>query len=367
MLDRIVAVLAAAAAVSVSHAQINPPIGPVGPSLSEIDQIEPRRAVSAGPITTPGSYYLSGNASSIGSGVIIAVGSVTLDLAGFTLTGDNNGPNDFGIWVTANSDEPVVIKNGTVKNFEGGGVEVVNDAQPVLLHNVSAVRNGFGFRIPGGASLAGCHALNNAGNGFEIGDPNLPGRISNLERCTSTGHGIGFRIWNARLLGCRASGATSTGFIVNDGTLVECIANSNGVQGFNGRDASFVACAATSNGTVGFQLIGGSIEGSRTRDNQIGFEISTQAHARECVSLQDATGATVSFSSLFERSSVIFPSTRGILASNNAIVLDNHIRVINNVDAITVSGTGSVIGREVTFTSPGNTNYVKPVGANLIY
>src|SRR5262245_32112399 len=78
---------------------LNPPLGPVAPTLKTLTDVEPRIAISAANtpgdadsvfrITQPGSYYLTGNVTGVAGrhGVEIAANSVTLDLNGFDLAG----------------------------------------------------------------------------------------------------------------------------------------------------------------------------------------------------------------------------------------------------------------------------------------
>src|SRR6185436_1945782 len=89
---------------------LNPPAGPVGPTMKPLSEIEPRIAISALTtpgdadslfrITQPGSYYLTGNVTGVSgkSGIGIASSGVTLDLSGFELLGVAGSAN--GIFTT---------------------------------------------------------------------------------------------------------------------------------------------------------------------------------------------------------------------------------------------------------------------------
>jgi hypothetical protein len=101
---------------------INPPAGPVGSTPGP----EPRVAVNSVNtppsgnalfrISQPGSYYLTGNISvtSPGSAVLIAVPGVTLDLNGFTITG--NGGNSVGVAFY----ESTTVRNGHLRSLGFG-------------------------------------------------------------------------------------------------------------------------------------------------------------------------------------------------------------------------------------------------------
>lgn len=105
------------------------PAAPPGPAMKTLAQIEPRIPITNLPtrIERPGSYYLVSNLTSSSHGIVVATNGVTLDLMGFTLSGDGDTV-DCGIWVGGSADAPVcgaVIRNGTVRNF-GNGIRVEN-------------------------------------------------------------------------------------------------------------------------------------------------------------------------------------------------------------------------------------------------
>src|SRR5438045_1078006 len=90
-------VTAMATVVWVNAGDINPPAGPVTPTMRTLDQIEARVIVNATNtpgdgtstfiISAPGSYYLSANITGDPGkhGVSIQADDVTLDLNGFAL------------------------------------------------------------------------------------------------------------------------------------------------------------------------------------------------------------------------------------------------------------------------------------------
>ena len=113
--------VAALAAMPALAGDLNPPAGPVAPTMKPLTDVEPRIAVNATNtpgnttnqfiITQPGSYYLTGNIAGVSgkSGILVASNGVTLDLMGFTMVGVS-GPVD-GITMTGFF-ENVVIRNG---------------------------------------------------------------------------------------------------------------------------------------------------------------------------------------------------------------------------------------------------------------
>jgi len=86
--------------------------------------IETRTAISSVPFTISqgGSYYLTSSISATGDGILITASHVTLDLNGFTLSGDG-GLSDIGVEVRGVTNAPVqgvVISNGGIVGFGGG-------------------------------------------------------------------------------------------------------------------------------------------------------------------------------------------------------------------------------------------------------
>jgi hypothetical protein len=90
-----------------------------------VEETEPRIPISSLPFTidTPGSYYLTGDLTSTGHGIIVEADHVTIDLNGFSLIGSDSGIYS-GIYMVERSN--VEIRNGTVTGFKGGGIDEWN-------------------------------------------------------------------------------------------------------------------------------------------------------------------------------------------------------------------------------------------------
>ena len=98
-----------------------------GVSMKTLDEVEPRGLINSLPhtITTPGSYYVVSNLTSTGHGIVIESSGVTVDLMGFTLTGDET-VIDIGLHVAgtlSNQFENITVRNGHIHNF-GFGLQV---------------------------------------------------------------------------------------------------------------------------------------------------------------------------------------------------------------------------------------------------
>lgn len=98
--------------------------GPLQPSagpeemMKSLDQIEPRTPINELPftITESGSYFITGDLTVSGDGIVVEADHVSIDLMGYSLTGD--GSSGQGISVT--DADGVTIRNGAILAFEDG-------------------------------------------------------------------------------------------------------------------------------------------------------------------------------------------------------------------------------------------------------
>ena len=100
------------------------PPGAPGETMKSLEQVEPRTPISSLPytITESGSYYVTGNLSSTTNGIVIEASGVTVDLMGFSITGDGSN-GDYGIYVDGSTNaviENLVIKGGRIGGFFEG-------------------------------------------------------------------------------------------------------------------------------------------------------------------------------------------------------------------------------------------------------
>ncbi len=207
---RVCVVAAAGLCAGVAGAgPIDPPVGPVSPTMKTLDQVRPGTVINAVPysITASGTYYLTGNLQFTGSGPAISVDApdVTLDLSGFTLSGP--GPSvvgDDGVLTTA-AGTNFRLSHGSIKGFNIGVNAPARDAQ------IQGVRvSGCGQGIYAAAVLISeCSAFENAGVGITTlaSQYVIPGygAVSSggavVERCSATANGeAGFLIGEGTLL-----------------------------------------------------------------------------------------------------------------------------------------------------------------------
>ena len=171
----------------------------------------PTQIKSCGTLSEPGSYVVVQNLTATGDCLVITADFVTIDLGGFTLTGNGMGE---GITDQFAGRDGITVRNGTVTNFT------------------------FGVRIANGSRLTieGIRAINNIGLGMSIGMNSI------VRGNTVSGNGS---------IGISAdTGSIVTGNIasdnLNDGIAVESGSTISGNTSFNNTVNGFdVVCPST--------------------------------------------------------------------------------------------------------------------------
>lgn len=241
----------------VSAGDLNPPAGPITPTMKTLAEVEPRTPIRAADlpkmINESGSYYLAENISTTGGGITISVSDVTLDLMGFTL----KGATGIGISVSVAATN-IKIHNGTITGWKGGSVNAQN-ANDSRFENLSAFGAiaGVGISVGNHCEIEHCKV-----GGAETG---LTGLTYCVVRDTIVHDIVGDQAMvfgnNAKLERCISSNNDLEAIQVGKNSqLIDCIAeNTSGGGGFVlGANSSAEGCIARNNSGAGFQLTTGS-------------------------------------------------------------------------------------------------------------
>jgi hypothetical protein len=248
--------------------------------ITTCGQVVTTNAVLTQDLTCPGS-----------SGVIVGAAGITIDLKGFTLTGDRS-PNHYG--VLDGSFSRIKIENGVVRNFYDGvdagssavtvsnvvasgsvlaGIFICCASTSSSISSSTASGNGGDGINVGGASVRihSTNASGNAGHGIEVG-----GGFASIRSSTASGNG-GNGIYatgdNASITSSAASGNGNSGIVVvgNSARIKSAAASGNAGIGIavQGDSASIASSSASGNGNTGIGVAGSSaaIKGNLTDAN----------------------------------------------------------------------------------------------------
>ena len=220
---------------------LNPPAGPVAPTLKTLTEVEPRIAInltntpgdndSLFKITQPGSYYLTGNITGVVGkhGIEIAASGVTLDLNGFDLVGVPGMGAFDGVSVVNGGVGNVTVRNGSVRNWGDEGIDL-SIALISRIDGVLATANlGNGIHVGNGGTVSNCTAFSNSGDGIANGSSCV---VSNCAVFDNSGVGIRASIGTSSITECLVSGNAGGGISVgNHCTIARCTVRGNALDG----------------------------------------------------------------------------------------------------------------------------------------
>ena len=381
----------ALAPASAQLGSIDPPPGPIDETMKPLDVVEARTPV--GPETTPGdagsvyvidepgSYYLVENLVGVSgqSGIRVEADNVTLDLNGFVVDGNSVGLT--GIDAAA-FPETLVVKNGTVRDWTGDGVDLRSDsavasdlrlignarwgidaegAFGVQIRDRIARDNGDpqapartgGFRVPDGSTIINSASRDDV-HAFVIDGVGVV-----LENCVSSRAAAdAFLVNQARgavFRACTAEDGDANGFRFEIGsvaTLHGCVATGNGADGFSApedpdRDTTlrFDACSAVGNAGDGFDIDTANARFDRciaTKNGAAGFSAGQNALLIECTASENTgSGMTISVGSRITGGSADFNDGGGVFLFQDATVED--IELTNNTGQGITANSGCVV------------------------
>ncbi len=259
---------------------LTPPAGPVASTPGP----EPRTAINATntpgdgdslfKITQPGSYYLTGNITGVAGkhGIEIAQWGVTLDLNGFEINGAAAGTLD-GITISAGGPRSITVMNGSVREWDGNGVNVSLAVGCRVEGLIAANNTGDGITTGSYGVVERCVAYNNDGKGIIVGTS------SSVTHCTSVSSG---------------SNGISLG---SDSSASDCVSTGSGANGMTtGSNCVVTRCAITRSATDGIRATDGTaVIDCAIRDSGLdGIDCSDKCVIRGnvCVGNGTTTGAS---------------------------------------------------------------------------
>lgn len=378
--------------------EIDPPAGPITPTMKPLSDIEPRVAVnpintpgdddSVFKITQPGSYYLTNNVLGAAgkAGVEIASNDVTLDLNGLTLRGVAGSLAGVRAPQTSTG---ITLRNGVVRGWGGFGIELYNTSG-CNVKDITAIDNAGGIYAGEGAVIANCLARSNHGNGI------VGGVACRIVDCTSTENGS-YGFWvspQGSISGCVARGNNESGILANGlASIANCVSTNNIADGFaSGAGCTFTGCAAQGNGSHGIwvNVNGSAVNCTASQNGVDGFLVEGAAisncvastngrdgirlNAGDCSAVGNTCrangtsqpGAGVRAVSVASRidSNQVAGNDYGIVAAADCIVVRNSARANSSGNYSFPSGS-SEYGQIVT--NPGNNFVSSNPWANFAY
>lgn len=350
------------AGVVVHAGDLNPPVGPIAPTMKTLDEVEPRIIINATNtpgdadsvyrITQPGSYYLTESIAGVAgkSGLEIDASNVKVDLMGFEIVGVAGAY--YGVWVTSGT--RFRLCNGTVRNFQLQGVFAQNAHASVYSDLTIADNEDTGIVTGSDCIVENCTAYSNTKTGFNIG------RGCVVRGCVAyLNEDYGMAL-NAHCIveNCTARDNQWAGIYATfESTVIRnCHAYSNWIVGIKGGiNAVIEGCTSEANGQEGFILGSGSITNCSAHNNtKSGIQVSSDCIVRGNVCTSNGEeGVLVSGSRCRIEGNTVSANDNGIKTStfNDNIVIDNIVST-NTVRGIFVQGHRGRIERNHVTSNP---------------
>ena len=265
------------------------PSAPPAATMKTLDEVEPRIPIHQAdlPLTInqSGSYYLTEDATAIGTAITVDVDNVTIDLMGYSLIGPGGGSTR-GILITEQKN--VEIRNGTIRQFGYGIYENNALGAQHRVVDVRAVSNVItGINLIGfGHLVKDCTASENDAHGISV-----------WAGCTVTGNtardngGIGIFVTT----GCTVTGNTAynnggTGIQASNGcTVTGNTAKDNGAYGISTIN---VGCTVTGNTAYNNEKTGIAAGTACTVTGNTLY-LHNQSDAVDCAGISVNTGCLV--------------------------------------------------------------------------
>jgi hypothetical protein len=188
-------------------------------------------------ITNPGFYFLGGDLTSTGDGIMVTTNNVTIDLMGFNLVGGTGGSG-----IALGGMNNVEIRNGTIRNFEYGVRGDDNNTFNQRLINVRITECLTGVRIHGNNHIVKDCTFSNNTYALYL----LNGMISG---CVASNNNLGIRLdLSGSVIGNIANNNTGINFYFGASALnTPILVNGNSA---NGLAVNYVIAAGSAGGVL---------------------------------------------------------------------------------------------------------------------
>lgn len=272
------------------------PPGAPAPTMKSLDQVEARTPISSLPftITNSGSYYLTTNLTGMSGthGITIASSNVTVDLNGFSLSGVPGSLH--GIFVSTNAIYVnVTVRNGTVRGWDGNGVEAFNSENGIFERLTVSAAGGFGIDAYG-SLIRDCQVDSS-------GDSGIAANASEIRHCVVENTGYdGIDAYDSQVRDCVVE-HNLYGIYVAPGKVSDCLVETNS---FSGIYAGSSGCQITGNTCLGNNFNASSnnagiyldASNNRVEDNHVvgnghaGIQVASGASAHNLVIKNSVSG-----------------------------------------------------------------------------
>jgi hypothetical protein len=211
----------------------------------------PQQIRRCGTISRSGSYELGRNLDAVGDCLVITADYVTVDLGGFTVSGNTTGRGIVALIDGETDRKAITVRNGMVRSF-ATGVDLSNAVLAMAERLTVSENSDTGVSVGGWAQVRDCLAQGN-GTGISTGASTV------LTRNVATFNtGIGIR----------------TGY---NCTVIENIAQENGIHGFQVSNGSNVfSNTSSAHLGAGFQVsCPGNLMGNTASFNSPAYDLSS--------------------------------------------------------------------------------------------
>lgn len=264
---------------------INPPPGPIGPTMKTLTEVEPRVPVQSLPgsatalhvISESGSYYLTGNITGVTgkNGIEVAADNISIDLNGFSLVGAVGAVSAVAILEPHHS---LTVKNGSMIAWPGAAVGGGVDPDSSLIRNLIVKSSSGGGISVGARSIVAECSIDAFGSGIIVGEGSI------VRDCTVTSGGsVGITAGqDVRILDCLINKCGNDGIRAGSKCVIRgCSVSNNRRAGIRVSGDKAVVIGNTCNdngqGLVGHGIFvdgnfGSRVEGNYCAGNDIGIQ-----------------------------------------------------------------------------------------------